>query len=141
MEYLRRTNLNESKFDEILANFVETEMKFSKSFRYFQFRDFRVLRNHLITVLVVENSKLLGYGHIDKEDFNWLGIYVSKDFRGKGIGNRIMSYLIMESKKQCLDYIRLTVDNDNNIAMVLYKKLGFEVILSNEKYTTLELVL
>lgn len=141
MEYLKRTSLNQIEFDKILATYIETELKFSKSFRYFQSRDMQVLKNHLVTVLIIENNKLLGYGHIDKEKFNWLGIYVSKDFRSRGIGNRLMNFLVEESTIQGLDIIRLTVDNNNTIALKLYKKQGFEVIEKNEEYTTLKLVL
>ena len=141
MEYLRRINSNQSEFDKILACYIETELKFSRSFRYFQSRDIRVLKNHLITVLIIENSKVLGYGHIDKEKFNWLGIYVSNGFRNRGLGNQLMNYLLKESKKQSLDRVRLTVDNENIIALVLYKKLGFESILNNDEFTTLELII
>lgn len=50
-------------------------------------------------------------------------IYVDKDFRGMGIGTRIIKDIISSNK---IVYLRVYKNNDN--AVSLYKKLGFIVV-------------
>jgi RimJ/RimL family protein N-acetyltransferase len=106
------------------------ELNKSDSFRYFDKRDFGVIENHKYTCLYSFNKDYIGYGHIDQEgDKNWLGIFISENYRGFGLGNLIMNDLISKS-----DVIHLTVDIDNINAINLYKKIGFQECKKENKY-------
>ena len=37
------------------------------TFRYFNKRDISIIENHLVTVVLVEGTKNIGYGHLDPE--------------------------------------------------------------------------
>ena len=50
-------------------------------------------------------------------------VEVLKEFRGKGYGTKIMNYMI---KNYGVKYLH--VDKNNEIALNLYKKLGFKII-------------
>jgi len=47
--------------------------------------------------------------------------------RGKGIGKFLMNNIIKIAKKDNCKSIVLDVSNDNNIAVNLYKKSGFDI--------------
>jgi ribosomal protein S18 acetylase RimI-like enzyme len=55
-----------------------------------------------------------------------LGIGILKDFRGKGLGRKLMTETIAKAQRQGLTRIELTVRENNDNAIALYKKLGFE---------------
>lgn len=63
-----------------------------------------------------------------------LGIVVSDDYQGKGIGTKIIKNLIEKARKQNIKEIYLTTRIDNIKAHNFYKKLGFkdEVILKDQ---------
>ena len=54
-------------------------------------------------------------------------IIVKPEYRGKGIGEILCSELIDEAKQLKCKTISLNVNNDNEVAKRLYKKLGFIV--------------
>ncbi|WP_010238463.1 GNAT family N-acetyltransferase [Clostridium arbusti] len=54
------------------------------------------------------------------------GVSVLKEHCGKGIGEKLIKYLINWSKKsEIIRKINLRVRNDNTVGIYLYKKLGF----------------
>ncbi len=58
-----------------------------------------------------------------------LGIIIREDFRGLGLGEILIDYAILESKKlKNKTKIILSCFSTNKIALSLYKKLGFEKI-------------
>ena len=98
------------------------------SFRYFNSRDLSAIDNHVLTVLYYNNENPIGYGHLDKENGKvWLGICLADDFRGVGIGKKIMSYMINLSKTD----IYLSVDKENIAAINLYEMFGFHIEREN----------
>ena len=52
-------------------------------------------------------------------------LYIKKEYRSLGIGNAIMSYII-EKYTDCI--FRLEVEEENENAVRLYKKHGFDVL-------------
>jgi RimJ/RimL family protein N-acetyltransferase len=116
----------------ILSDFIKSNPKGGKTFRYFSKRDLSVISNHIFTCLYYNNNNdIIGYGHLDFEsDKIWLGIIVSDEYHGRGYGGLIMDDLISQTSEP----IYLSVDNDNEIAFRLYKNKGFSIFEENNKY-------
>jgi len=111
---------------ELLKRFLSSAGSSLESFRYFKNRPLSILKNHIVTCILIEGDEPIGYGHLDKEDNKiWLGIAVSANFRGKGVGTMIMNFLILKANEEKLGLLHLTVDVDNIPALNLYKRFGF----------------
>lgn len=54
-------------------------------------------------------------------------LIVKKEYRGQGIGSAITSFLIEKAKEMGYSEISLGVDCDNENALKLYLKFGFEI--------------
>lgn len=114
---------------DILKNFIQGSGDSLQTFRYYEKRDFKVISNHILTVLLFFNNKAIAYGHLEKEDDKmWLGIMVSESEKGKGFGKVIMSYLISFCKENKFSNIFLTVDKNNLNAINLYQKFKFKIV-------------
>jgi len=57
----------------------------------------------------------------------FLGISILKEFRGLGIGNALMRYIMKWAEKSGLEKISLTVFSTNKPAIRLYTKFGFQI--------------
>ncbi|QQL50835.1 GNAT family N-acetyltransferase [Mucilaginibacter ginkgonis] len=113
----------------LLDLFIANAGSSLQTFRYFQSRPYTVLNNHITTCLLMEGNEPVGYGHLDKDqgqDTVWLGIAVSEKHKGKGLGKRIMNYLIASAKTNQIAKLKLTVDDTNIAAIHLYQKFGFK---------------
>lgn len=123
MEIVR---VNDSNLD-MLENFISNLGDAAKSFRYFNHRNINMIKNHLLTLLILKDGRPVAYGHLDSENgIVWLGVCVLSHFQGQGLSNMIMSELIDFAKKNEVKKIHLTVDNDNANAIYLYEKFGFK---------------
>ena len=65
---------------------------------------------------------------------NIFGTYVEKEYRGKGIGNKLMDS-VMENIQENVNVskIELTVNSEQKAAVKLYEKYGFELVGRLEK--------
>jgi len=115
----------------LFLDFLKKELKTDSDFTYFLKRSPSALDNHIITILLIFESEVCGYGHIDKDNLIWLGIFISKKFRGKGIGSVLLDELLNRCKEINLDTISLSVYKKNIGAINLYKKKGFKVFKEN----------
>jgi len=118
-------NMEEKDIDSVLK--IEKE-----SFSVPWSRDSFVLevtKNMLAKYIVAElDGKTVGYGGI------WLiideghvtNIAVAKDYRGLGIGNKIVEGIIKICADRNIRSITLEVRKSNNVAQNLYKKYGFK---------------
>lgn len=70
-----------------------------------------------------ENNK--GYGYIACNTPE-IGIAVSKDIRGRGLGTLLMRKVIQQAKDEGYNTFSLSVDLENSSAINIYKKLGFK---------------
>ena len=119
-----------------LDEFIKSNINGAKTFRYFSKRPYSVIKNHIYTCLYYIDDVCVGYGHLDFEDKKtWLGIIVSDTEVGKKIGDQIMDDLIFKSKED----IYLTVDTNNDLAVHLYKKKGFEILENKINYYLMKL--
>jgi [ribosomal protein S18]-alanine N-acetyltransferase len=71
------------------------------------------------------------------EDVQINNIAVHPDFRGMGIGERVLRYVIKEVKLRGARLITLEVRPSNTAALSLYKKLGFRLVGIRKGYYTI----
>lgn len=120
---IRGIGINET---QLIKSFLIESPETIKSFRYFENRPLAVVSNHLITVVALFDSRAVGYGHLDKEsDTIWFGIAVADSFKSKGIGKKIMKYLIDYADKTKVSELKLSVDSNNIVAIKMYQKFNF----------------
>ncbi|MDO5649742.1 MAG: N-acetyltransferase [Gallicola sp.] len=66
------------------------------------------------------------FGHIDKKTPS-LAISIYKEYRGMGIGERLMVELLREIKDRGYEKTSLSVQKEN-YAVKLYQKVGYEIV-------------
>lgn len=81
-----------------------------------------------------DGDKLVGFVHVLKtfECLEIINIVVDLEYRRKGIAISLINYVI--DFYDDLEYILLEVNENNESAINLYKKLGFNVINIRKKY-------
>ena len=72
---------------------------------------------------IVERNKVKRYNHRAE-----ISITVLRDYWGRGIGSRLMEMMIDFAKSAKIESLYLEVRGDNERAISLYKKYGFEEI-------------
>ena len=72
-----------------------------------------------------------GYGYVDKQTPEF-AISLFKEFRGQGVGTRLMEEMINYLSRTGYKQTSLSVQKDN-YASKLYTKMGFEVIKENNE--------
>lgn len=95
------------------------------------------LKNALSKYIVAKiETEIVGFaGVIDTlEQFEITNIVVKKDFRKKGIGNKLLAELIKFAKTNNKDKIILEVNKTNLPAIKLYEKNGFKNVGVRKKY-------
>lgn len=78
-------------------------------------------------------GKIFGYGGLYPNG-DITNIAVMSDYRGSGIGGRILDELIEYAKKSGVDKIFLEVGVSNKPALRLYKRKGFKKIDLRKRY-------
>ena len=53
-------------------------------------------------------------------------LYLEKEFRGKGIGKKVMDFVAEEAKRMNIKALHLEVENNNVLAIELYRKYNFK---------------
>ena len=91
---------------------------------------------YLNIITYVEKDKIIGfllysliYDRIEIEQFE----VITKE-RGKGIGDKLLKYLIEKYQDTDIKNITLEVKEDNIVAINLYEKYGFKKVSTREKY-------
>lgn len=102
-------------------------MKNDPFFRYFKNRPTEPLKNHVYTMVILNRKgDFVGYGHIDYEIHDWIGVYVAPVYRQTGVGQIILNHLIYKAHVRAIKELHLTVDYDNVNAKKLYCTNGFK---------------
>lgn len=87
-------------------------------------------------IAIIYENKAIGYlGYFliyDRIEIDYL--YVEKKYRKKGYANILINKLVEISKKENCINITLEVNVNNNVAINLYKKNGFEIIKTIYNY-------
>lgn len=89
-----------------------------------------------IFLIITCSGMPIGIANIDQEKYvlnhiGVLGISIAKEYRGKGLGKKLMNEIIELAKKELVPtpkIIQLRVYTINKPAIALYKKLGFKQV-------------
>ncbi|WP_339220062.1 GNAT family N-acetyltransferase [Paenibacillus sp. FSL H8-0332] len=68
-----------------------------------------------------------GYGFVDAQTPE-LGVAIRSDYRQQGLGIRLMEGIIQQALSDGYPSLSLSVDSENQAAVRLYNKLGFEYV-------------
>jgi ribosomal protein S18 acetylase RimI-like enzyme len=96
-----------------------------------EFKEF--LSKKGIFLVIEEGDGLIGYGNgmiykraLDSKFHMWF-LFVEKEYRGKGLGTKLIKDMIKFAKSKGVDKITLDVNPKNTPAFALYRNLGFDV--------------
>lgn len=87
-------------------------------------------------IVAKENENIVGFAGIIilPDDIEITNIVTKKSERKKGIGYLLLEKIIEMSKETKKEFISLEVNENNIIAINLYKKFGFEKVGLRKKY-------
>ena len=128
---------NKNNSSELLTLYVSLMLKecSGETLRFFRyFKDGSVntiesrLEQHRFSLILCAKrlGPIIGYGHLEpanEGEFDWLGICVVDRYQSIYWGGKIMQHLLDRATRE----IRLSVDKDNERAISLYNKFGFEL--------------
>lgn len=85
-------------------------------------------------LLYIENDKIIGYlnYYLMYEKIEIANFNVLNDYQNKGIGTKLIKYLIDEYK--IVENITLEVREDNLKAIHIYEKMGFKKVAIRKNY-------
>ena len=91
------------------------------------------------TYAIYDNKNIISVIEVlfaNKEKAYIYGVSTNKKFRFKGYATELLNFAINDLKKYSINSIELTVELGNEIAINIYKNLGFEVseYLENEYF-------
>lgn len=84
---------------------------------------------HGVSMVAWHDDNVVGHAMLvpeDDHDSYELGIYVHHDYQHAGIGTMLMRTLLGSAHKHDINHIWLTVERWNDIAIALYRRMGFE---------------
>lgn len=122
---LEFVSLNSSNLD-LLDKFLINAGNSLDTFRYFETRKAKVVLQHLVSYIIKDNSRIIGYCHLENDSGKtWLALCILEKETGKGYGKLILNKLISVSKKLQVKSIYLSVDLNNSKAIRLYENFNF----------------
>ena len=143
LENLRLRKSSLSDLPEILK--IE-KASFPKGIAYSQNRFERFYRKHSSEFIVAENRKrksqnqterkIIGYiiGKKNKKSGNLISLAVAPQWRNKGVGNKLVKFLLNYFKKSGANSVFLNVRKSNKKAISFYEELGFKILKEVKKY-------
>jgi RimJ/RimL family protein N-acetyltransferase len=112
----------------LLEIFLESLTEGKKTFRYFNTREFSIIKQHEFTFLkILSESIPIAYGHLEFHNSKlWLGIAVSDYYTKQGHGKMMLQHLLnIGIKHISKTEVYLSLDKDNFRAKNLYSEFGF----------------
>ena len=90
---------------------------------------FDTIKSDIFLGVFNKKNEVLAFGMLRGWDEGYdvpsMGVLVTKDMRGKGIGGQLITQLLKMAKERRSKQVRLSVYEDNKRAMNLYRKHGF----------------
>ncbi len=62
-----------------------------------------------------------------RDEYYISNVAIYPEFRGSGLGTKLMLYAEQTASKRNLKYLSLDVERENETAINLYKKLGYKI--------------
>jgi len=89
-----------------------------------------------LPIVAIAENQVVGYLMIwlAYDEMHLGNIAVAKRWRRKGIGDRLMKWLVEEAKRREVARITLEVRTSNYLAMSLYRKFGFKEVALRKRY-------
>ncbi|HEM55549.1 GNAT family N-acetyltransferase [Caldisericum sp.] len=66
-------------------------------------------------------------GKVLRDEYYISNVAIYPEFRGSGLGTKLMLYAEQTASKRNLKYLSLDVERENETAINLYKKLGYKI--------------
>lgn len=112
----------------------ERSLKEEKDWLVRKFKN--VIKKKEVILIAEHLNKIVGISHVElgrekRSHVGEFGIPIRKEYRGVGLGKKLMKEIIKLAKKELkhhLKILRLSVFATNKIAQNLYKKLGFKKV-------------
>ncbi|MBD7938421.1 GNAT family N-acetyltransferase [Cytobacillus sp. Sa5YUA1] len=90
-------------------------------------------RDHITVIGAEDGEQLIGYTLVIRETVRKkkhctsIVVGIHKDYRGMGVGGQLLQAVLAWANQEKIMRIELTVVSENEAALALYKKIGFEV--------------
>ena len=99
------------------------------NFTYFQKRDpLKAIENHCRTIILLVDKQIAGYYHLDQDALKtWFGIFIVKEYRGKGLGKLLLKDAQEFSLNNKIDLHLMVYENNMN-AFKMYQDMKFYII-------------
>ena len=118
--------------DTLLTKLIRDEKKYDNTVEEIEVKDYfkNVIQDkNNILLGYKENNRVVGYiylKHMGNNEYLIDGLYVEVEYRNKGIGKVLLQSGIDVLKELRCDHIDIKVLYANEVAMKLYKYIGFE---------------
>lgn len=124
--------INEISSERTFMIFQGEQQTLEEERKFLESKIEKIKNNQDVFLIAFVDGKYAGssgisLGSFIKKTWGDFGIVIGKNYRGQGIGKKLMELVISESLKNLkdLDLVTLEVFGDNSIAQNLYKKIGF----------------
>jgi putative acetyltransferase len=79
------------------------------------------------TLVAVVGGRIVGSIHVEdsKHGFGDIGMAVSQEWRGRGVGSALLAAAIEDARRRGLHKLALSVFPHNDAGIALYRKFGF----------------
>ncbi len=125
--------INTLSKEQTFIRFQGEEVSLENETKYLNSQLEKIEKKQAVQLLVFFGNQLIGISGIDMKDKTEshegsFGISIAKEFRGEGIGKKLMELVIEEAKNNLsqLKIITLGVFGNNPLASAIYKKFGFK---------------
>ena len=131
--FLMRDYINTVSKEQTFIRFQGEEVSLEDETKHLLGQMQKIAKKQTVQLHVVYEGKIIGIAGIDMKDKTEshegvLGISVAKNYRGEGIGKKLMQFTLDEAKSNLpqLKIVTLGVFGDNSLAEDMYEKFGFK---------------
>ncbi|MDM2876997.1 GNAT family N-acetyltransferase [Citrobacter sp. Cpo040] len=113
---------------------------FTKNEQLIFFRSLEKRRDYFIRGVTYKNEKIgaAGIKNINQDRGEYWGYIGEKKYWGQGLGREIMEKIVLEARLLGLKKLYLQVNSNNQRAINLYKKVGFEILSIDDQLIKME---